>query len=1248
VLPVLFNTPPPTDKTLVAAISADPTFGVIGSVVKLDGRRSSDSLGRLLAYRWTFESVPIGSKITLEGFRTVEAETNPTAPAVGSPMVVSFSPDVVGEYSIGLVVYNGTSVSEKATLTISIRSIMIPHGRGLVPDGKFIWSYIRDVWNQVEDREWFETFWSALIQICGAELLNLYQVDYNKSIRDIQDQIQKRWLAFEPKLTLDKDDISFIFDNQQAGLTGLTLRSQLHITQNVELSGAFAVPYNNGSGDLSTLGAGRVVLVGGHAYTVSRIQVDKTQPTSPITIVTSDGKDIPTDLTGLSWRAPHTLISQDNSFEDLGVSPGDLLVFDLTVIGTELSVEIKTQVVGVDRNRLAFVLTDQPVVAGVIAAIPNATYKGIAAAFGIKTVTEKIDGTMSFADFSNILLDDTKSGVFQKKYFNTELTAGSTIEAAGLSFSIVPKHIIRNRLIPVEETLVSIPLLQEYIKQPEVSVEADGTNVITKNDQEFPLPNAPTWLSENVDYIIDDEVAVDEKLTFNTGITVVEADTGDFIDRNVMPGDTFSIITPTSLAGDYTIRSVLAQNRLQLTRPIPAYILGTYVTGRIKITRNRKGSFLRFVPGRFTASSPVPPRLWAEVSFFDNNPTIEDNFGVLVGLKREDLDGITTNVTYRQAVTGLMYALTRGSAVSKIELGVKILLGLPFSEHRGIIRSIDNNYRLAADGTAILGRLLIEDVDQSDAPLGTVRVYTYPLDTSLPELAGVDTNPATGKTYVVGDMVERLASLSKGVQITDYKSDPIASGSIQNLLRQYHSFKVRMNSNVFSTDEFVLVSDFLKKITPSYVAYVLPVVKALSDQETVTDLVSKKLGVSLVEGAVGLGLQAAMSLDQKNPMGVPAIRLDNSSYLTRRFGRNLSTVAASAVATCATGGFLNQRTGESFEAPLTKVGDFLRIFGGPNDGFYTISAVTDTTVTVSDAPATGFVTASGQTFVLLRKVASIIRSGAIASLATGATQVVLGAGLRTDSVQPGDWLLFDSYSVSLQRYRVVSVDQNAGSWDRVTITPAVVVTAGPVATNYRVIRPSLIESPFPENASATTSIGGGNAFNVTGSSAVWRYLQGLLDIGDELQKQDAFLKRSTVLHNSTSGSTGIIKISDPVGGIGPFRLIKRRYPTSTIMPALNKNFTPQDVVEMLSSFTGAANAGCTNGSATVTIAGTGPFELFAKPGDFLVIVGGTNGGVDVGYGAGVYPIQSLSAGSVVLTVNLTATETRQWKVKRIR
>src|SRR5258708_13447085 len=138
-MPTIFKgTTVSAKQTPTAVINAAPGYGVLGSVIKVDGRQSSDPNGMALTYKWSFidGQIPIGSLVAQEGFKQIDSDSS----------VVSFSPDIVEEYVIGLIVNNGIFDSPQVLTRISIRAIMVPHGRGLIPDGKFIWSYIRDVW----------------------------------------------------------------------------------------------------------------------------------------------------------------------------------------------------------------------------------------------------------------------------------------------------------------------------------------------------------------------------------------------------------------------------------------------------------------------------------------------------------------------------------------------------------------------------------------------------------------------------------------------------------------------------------------------------------------------------------------------------------------------------------------------------------------------------------------------------------------------------------------------------------------------------------------------------------------------------------------------------------------------------------------------------------------------------------------------------------------------------------------------
>lgn len=106
-----------------------------------------------------------------------------------------FYPDAPGFYRFELLVSDGGLYSEPDVTVVSVRESPMP--RGCTPNMSFMWSYFSDFWNLVEEREAIETVWSAVTQVVAGQLLTLWQVDYNKSLRDIQRSMVRKWLYYD-------------------------------------------------------------------------------------------------------------------------------------------------------------------------------------------------------------------------------------------------------------------------------------------------------------------------------------------------------------------------------------------------------------------------------------------------------------------------------------------------------------------------------------------------------------------------------------------------------------------------------------------------------------------------------------------------------------------------------------------------------------------------------------------------------------------------------------------------------------------------------------------------------------------------------------------------------------------------------------------------------------------------------------------------------------------------------------------
>lgn len=125
----------------------------------------------------------------------------------------SWVPDEAGLYTVQLVVNDGSLDSLPAEGLVNVSDHNVP--LGFVPDVSFLWNYLSDFWGLVEDREVFETVWGGMAQATTALLMTAWQVDYGKSLRDIQRTFQRRWIHYdteveEPAADIADQEISFL------------------------------------------------------------------------------------------------------------------------------------------------------------------------------------------------------------------------------------------------------------------------------------------------------------------------------------------------------------------------------------------------------------------------------------------------------------------------------------------------------------------------------------------------------------------------------------------------------------------------------------------------------------------------------------------------------------------------------------------------------------------------------------------------------------------------------------------------------------------------------------------------------------------------------------------------------------------------------------------------------------------------------------------------------------------------------
>jgi len=252
-----------------------------------------------------------------------------------------------------------------------------------------------------------------------------------------------------------------------------------------------------------------------------------------------------------------------------------------------------------------------------------------------------------------------------------------------------------------------------------------------------------------------------------------------------------------------------------------------------------------------------PNRLWAEYTYIDNNPLIEDNFGLAVEFTVDQLEQLPSNVDYLSAVRGLFYAFYNGPTLYNLRVGVQILLGLPFVEEPGTIEEIRTDF------SSNNGRILIRDTANTEI----VRSYSFPRDLAL------ETNPATGATYAVGDVVEQFAPLVEGTDIIDWITDPtwfegMLSQGIFFEVEKFHQFVVQVDEAAFNLAALLFVQNFILKIKPTYTFPRFIVRKEISETEiSVTDDVEYTGTLYLNDSVCAPLLGVSWMYDQPRPAG---------------------------------------------------------------------------------------------------------------------------------------------------------------------------------------------------------------------------------------------------------------------------------------------------------------------------------------------------------------------------------------------
>lgn len=780
----------------------------------------------------------------------------------------TFYPDALGFYSFDLRVSDQFASSsplgtDRSTVLVNVLESPLP--KGCEVNASFIFDYLLSFWKQVEDRDRIATLWEALARAASTELYTLWQIEYSKSLRDIQRTFIRRWLHYDSLLPEPSPELT-------------TLRYLWGgLTSN-------AIP-------------GTISGIGGTVFVVSSPFLANPVPLALVTPGTVAPEVYVAELQARLSEVLGPSVKVSVWWTRAGVSvPLHGLVYPDSVAGLYLAVIIdgittQVAVIGSPQTESEFVseLASQLPTAALFVDAEDVLRIGSKTVGGASEVTIDPSSTLLSSQGGPLTFDsmDALSVAYIHIDANIPFTAMSSSTAPGFSFPQINSLIgsaSGGETVGINTFLATRSLVNSSIREDDLLVidsEAYRIARIIDNPAD-PFLFQRIVVKDTLPAVSGSDWSVpgwveSQFLNFYSGLVY----SGDYVDFQVtvpsLGQNATSLLTTTAMGANPVLIGRLAINTATLAAqlsldpnmtvylarvfrrryvPINSKILDIPIlTDVIEIT-DTDAVLLRNVDffidtyhaqnaARFSTGigpdlgdvwegARPPPRLWAEYTYLDNDDLIEANFGAAIGVTQ---DMIPSSVDYLSAVRGLWYAIYNGPTMADLRIALQTFLGLPFAEEPGTIVEIRTNFLTQ------LSRILIRDTDNP----AIVRSYTYP------RVLKVETNPDTNVPYVVGDTVSQFAPLVTGASIVDWVKDPtwfhgIVNQGIFYEVQKYHTFRVTVNSAAFDLDSIVFAEQFINKIKPKYTQPLYIVELDVGpDNIDVVDTVSFAVGLHLYD-----------------------------------------------------------------------------------------------------------------------------------------------------------------------------------------------------------------------------------------------------------------------------------------------------------------------------------------------------------------------------------------------------------------
>lgn len=721
-------------------------------------------------------------------------------------------PDVSGLFELQLVVNTSwPTYSSPATVLVNVTATA--SALGVVPDVSYIWNYLTNFWDLLEDREKVSTIWSGFAQSAANLLLTAWQIDYNKSLKDIQRTFQRRWLPY-----------SFLLPDQSASINivrgplvsmGTSTEPWAVVGKTLDLiidGGPLIHIVFSGGASLTSLQVveqiNTALLAAGYLAMASVLVTASGQllpqlvHTGLIQSVVSDPATSAAVVLGWVRAHPNTdLASTDYNVQNEVWGNGYIEAWDEKQLSPDPSVPPVQ--LGRYVGKLQYFDTGTRLAENLPEVAPVGTLVGFEV------------GSRRVYQGTTLIGEDFYGSPHGWRYFAAlctgyERTTGPTAYFMQTTYEL-PPFATGQWFLP--STVVS------------QSVDFQAAGVLRDDLAVFSVRDLSTGNAIDIHCAV--LFAYGKKLAFDPRPLLIK--------WNGYPDNfetTFvGVLRTQEVPVDDLVVSI-PRLQVEVADSTDALEEGKDYAVKKVVQNGAEVNAIVFRPGTFTPQDPPSAQYWAEQTHLDNSPAIEANFGHLVPPLSErsyvDWKKDFSNLDYLSAVQGLWYAYWGGPSVYRMRVGVQILLGLPFAEEAGTVVEVNDAF------SAKEGRLLIQDKN------GTiVRSYFYP-------------HAVGPSSFKVGDTVERFAPLCGGVEILDWVNSPswgkgFASSASVSSLQRYFKFVLRGNADAFDPLHILFAADFIKHIKPHYTDVVTVLQKAFTSNIDVEDVMTMKVGMKIVQ-----------------------------------------------------------------------------------------------------------------------------------------------------------------------------------------------------------------------------------------------------------------------------------------------------------------------------------------------------------------------------------------------------------------